>query len=660
MSLRHCPLVRSTALRGVLVIAYTLLSGFSAFSEEALSGSIEINAEAPDRSPAPTAGKTTLTAADIAASGATSVAEVLESLPGAQVQASGASGAQAAVSIRGSTTNQVLVIVDGAPASDPSTGLADFSRLGLAVGDIESVELIRGGASAQYGADATGGVVIIKTKRGRVGDKALVTVKASNLSRIPFSHTEGISFEAVTVSPSPLSLVDGQTAAFRADLPGGFYLSGEGEREANAYRYRDSNELDRARANADLLRGSASLGWSGAAAGGTLAFGASGAMRDLGVPGSISALTPTARQQDSNLKAQASYSTDSFFSDNASLDFNVYGLRSNTYYVASSTASGDTNDATRAGLDLRSSILMGTKSALGLGLSGRYERLDSSNVFTSGGKAPERLSAGAYAEPSVSLGAWTVAPALRFDYTSDFPSGISCSLGLARPLSDRIELSLNASRAYRAPSFDDLYWPAASGVEGNPDLEPETAYSADAGLKYEAPDFSLSSSLYARYVKNVILWQAGDDGVWRPSNWGEALYPGLELEATKSNGPTWARLSYTYLHSYVVSGELELSDDKRVPMVSEHSLDLSFGYEEGKIRTSLSFCYTGLRYIKMANVAYEPSHLVVNCHFSYKAGSRIALNFDADNLLDERYETVQGYPMPGFSLSSGVELRIGK
>jgi outer membrane receptor protein involved in Fe transport len=114
------------------------------------------------------------------------------------------------------------------------------------------------------------------------------------------------------------------------------------------------------------------------------------------------------------------------------------------------------------------------------------------------------------------------------------------------------------------------------------------------------------------------------------------------------------------MHSYVVSGDLELSDDKRVPMVPEQSLDLSFGYEEGKVKTSLSFCYTGLRYLKMANVAYEPSHLVVDCHFSYRAGPRLALNFDAYNLLDERYEIVQGYPMPGFSLSSGVELRLGK
>jgi outer membrane cobalamin receptor len=631
-----------------------------AFSDEALSGSVEISAEAPDRSPAPTAGKTSLSAADIEASGATSVAELLESLPGAAVQASGASGAQAAVSIRGSTTNQVLVIVDGSPASDPSTSLADFSRLGFAVSDIESVELIRGGASAQYGADATGGVVIIRTKRAKPGDRASVNVKAANLSRLPFGYTEGSSFGAVTISPSPLSLVDGQTASFRAELPGGFYLSAEGEREANAYRYRDSNELDRARANADLLRGSASLGWSGAFAGGTLGLGASGAMRDLGVPGAISALTPTARQQDSNLKAQASYSTDSFFSDNASLDLTAYGLRSNTYYMASSTASGDSNDATRAGLDLRSSVLMGAKSVLGFGLSGRYERLDSSNVFSSEGGAPERFTAGAYAEPSLGLGPWTIAPALRFDYTSDFPAGFSCSLGLARPLSDRLKLSLNASRAYRAPSFSDLYWPEASGVEGNPDLRPETAYSADAGLKYEVRDFSLSSSLYARYVEDVILWQAGGDGVWRPSNWGKALYPGLELEATRQSGPTWARLSYTYLHSYVVSGELELSDDKRVPMVPEQSLDLSFGYEDGRVKTSLSFCYTGLRYLKMANVAYEPSQLVVDCHFSYKAGPRLVFNFDADNLLDERYETVQGYPMPGFSLSSGVELKLGK
>lgn len=652
--------LRARTAKGLL-IAFALFPCFGASlgAEEALSGSIEISADAPDRDPAPTAGRTMLSEADIEASGATSMPELLEVLPGASVQVAGASGAQAALSIRGSTTNQVLVLVDGVPVSDPSTGLADFSRLGLVPDDIESVELIRGGASAQYGADAVGGVLLIRTKRGSAARKPSFSLGVSNRSRIPFGYTGGSGFGAVTYSPSALSLVDGQTLSVRAALPAGFSLSGEAEREANAYRYRDSNEIDRRRENADLLRGAASIGWSGAFAGGNLGLGLSGGLRDMGVPGSASALTQDARQLDSNLRASLDYSNDSFLSEASSLELAAYGLESSTSFAEDSASSGDENDASRAGLDLRSSILIGKASALGLGLSGRYERLDSTNVFTSSGSTPERLSGGAYVEPELTLGAWTVAPALRFDCTNDYPAGFSYSLGIARPISEALKFSANASSAYRAPSFDDLYWPASSGTEGNPDLEPETAYSLDAGLKYSEPTFTLSSSLYVRYVENVILWQEGDDGMWRPSNWGEALYPGLELEATGSSGPCWARLSYTYLHSYVLSGGLDISDDKRVPMVPEHALDLSFGYEAGKLKASASLSYAGLRYLKMANVAYEPSHLVVDLHLRYAAGSRLALKLDAENLLDERYEVVQGYPMPGFSLTSGVELKLG-
>ncbi len=673
-----------TLLRGALmflIVINCLIAGPAAASAEAANaaaatasaeaetaaGSVEVSATAPEQVPAPTAGRSSMTAAELEALGVRTVADALNTVAGLAVQTFGASGTQSAVSIRGATTNQVLVLVDGAPVSDPSSGLADFSRLAISVDDIESIEVLRGGASAQYGADAVGGVILITTKKsqnaGSAGpavdtDGRWLTVKASNLSRIPFSAISGSGFSAVTVEPSALSLVDGQRLGFRAELPAGLCLSGDAERAANEYRYRDSNEIDRVRTNADIIRGRLSAGWSGMFAGGQVKAAVSGGMREMGVPGAVTALTPEARQSDSNMRADISYLNDALFYGAQTLSLNAYGLMADTLYKETTAVSGDSNNSRRAGLDLRSSVLLDEKNSIGFGLSGRYDMLDSSNVVTSQGMAPERCSGGAYIEPQLCIGKWLIAPAFRFDYTSDFPSGCSYSLGAARSVSEKIKLSINASRAYRAPSFDDLYWPSASGVAGNPDLEPETAYSADAGIKYTEENFTASAALYARYVQNVILWQAGDDGVWRPSNWGEALYPGLEFESSGKSGPWWVRVSYTYLHSYVLSGGLELSDDKRVPMVPEHTFTLSAGGESGAVSVGFSIKYEGLRYLKMANIAYEPSHFAANFHMGIAVNKNVQIVFDADNLFDERYEMIVGYPMPGFSLSSGVEIKL--
>lgn len=630
-------------------------------AQPAASGSIEVSAEAPAISPAPTAGRSSLDAEAIAASGASSLVEVLGLLPGISVSANGSSGAQAALSIRGSTTNQVLVLVDGVPASDPSTGLADLSRLGLSPADLASVEVVRGGSSAQYGPDAVGGVVIITTKKPAKGlARPLLQLAVANTARAPFASVEGSGFSATDAGPDALSLVDGQEASLSLSLPGGLVLGLGGERSANAFLYRDSSGVRRSRDNADLLSGRASLAWRGGLGRGNLDAWLGTEVRSLGVPGPTGAPTPDARQDDAQLRASLAWATDAFFSDRVAFKTTAYGLASRTAYRESPSLAEDRSLASRLGIDSAWSILLGPRVNLGAGLSGRYEGLDSSNVVDSDGSAPRRLALGAYLEPRLDLGQWTLVPAARLDWTSDFSSGFSFSLGAARTLTKELSLSANASTAYRAPSFDDLWWPAAAGVAGNPDLRPERSWGGDLGLKWARDDFSLSASVYARYIEDVILWQEGTDTIWRPSNYGSALYPGLEAEASLSGtGPWSARLAWRYIHSYVLSGGLSLSDDLRVPMVPEQAFNLGVARESGRFSAGLDLDYSGLRYLTMANVAIESAHLVANAHLRWDLGSGRVLTLDGLNLLDESYESVQGYPMPGFSLRLGFEARMG-
>ncbi|MEI6877026.1 MAG: TonB-dependent receptor, partial [Spirochaetota bacterium] len=286
--------------------------------------------------------------------------------------------------------------------------------------------------------------------------------------------------------------------------------------------------------------------------------------------------------------------------------------------------------------------------------------LDSTNVRSTDGGMPQRFSVGVYVEPSTLLAGWTLTPAARLDWTNDFASGFSLSLGVARTLLPALTLSVNASTAYRAPSFNDLYWPADSGAAGNPALKPESALAGDLGLRYAADKAAVSATLYARYTRDVILWQPGSDGIWRPSNYGAALYPGIEVEGSlKDEGPLSASLSYTLLHSYLLSGNYGITDDHRVPMVPEHAFELAFNYEKSPLKGRLSLAYKGLRYLGTANVAYDPAHLVVGAHLALETGSASALELDAENLLGERYESVQGYPMPGASLRVSWKLRLG-
>ena len=104
-----------------------------------------------------------LTAADIAALPVKSIDELLRYLPGVEVAARGPMGVQGDLVIRGSTFSQVLVLVDGMRVNDPLTG--HFSTyIPVSLAEISRIEVLKGPASATYGADAVGGVVHIITK----------------------------------------------------------------------------------------------------------------------------------------------------------------------------------------------------------------------------------------------------------------------------------------------------------------------------------------------------------------------------------------------------------------------------------------------------------------------------------------------------------------
>ena len=92
------------------------------------------------------------------------VTEALKELPGLDLQTRGLLGSQADISIRGSTYQQILILIDGMRVNDPQTAHHNMD-LPVPLSVIEKIEVLKGQASSVYGADAFGGVVNIITKR---------------------------------------------------------------------------------------------------------------------------------------------------------------------------------------------------------------------------------------------------------------------------------------------------------------------------------------------------------------------------------------------------------------------------------------------------------------------------------------------------------------
>ena len=106
-----------------------------------------------------------VTAEEIERTHAETALEVLRNVPGVYVRRSGAVGRITSAVIRGSTDDQVVVLIDGVDASSPTLG--SFNWANLPADSIERIEVLRGSASTLYGSNAIGGVINIMTKRGK-------------------------------------------------------------------------------------------------------------------------------------------------------------------------------------------------------------------------------------------------------------------------------------------------------------------------------------------------------------------------------------------------------------------------------------------------------------------------------------------------------------
>ena len=119
-----------------------------------------------------TQAATVITAEDIDALGASSLADVLRFAPGLSVESSGREGASTALFARGGESDYNLVLIDGVRVN-MSGGTFDFSK--VAAGEIARVEVVRGAQSALYGSDAKGAGVHVITRRAAATDRPLAS-----------------------------------------------------------------------------------------------------------------------------------------------------------------------------------------------------------------------------------------------------------------------------------------------------------------------------------------------------------------------------------------------------------------------------------------------------------------------------------------------------
>jgi vitamin B12 transporter len=160
---------RVAAFSSLFAAAWPLLAASSASAQVASASPpdqqvVITAARAAQKLPDALPSTTVISRADIQAAPALDLPELLRSFTSFNIAQTGPLGSQTSVFVRGANSNQVLVLVDGAPLSRADFGSAPWELVPLA--QIDHVEIVRGNLSSLYGAQAVGGVVQVFTRRG--------------------------------------------------------------------------------------------------------------------------------------------------------------------------------------------------------------------------------------------------------------------------------------------------------------------------------------------------------------------------------------------------------------------------------------------------------------------------------------------------------------
>lgn len=598
-------------------------------------GSTDTTTVSPDRK----TERVILTEKDFKKLNCENVGDALQNLSGVSVSSLGE------VSLRDVSSSKVVIIYDGQRLNTAGTTSVRVGN--ISIENIEKVELLRGGRSAQYGADAVGGVIIITSKTQQTTETTWTLGLRGSYGSYN-NQIYGLNHSLATRNIN-------------------YYISYKRETWDGNYLYYKDPYADPLVERITLENNHQSSHFFFFKAGMILQddqnintsftyFNA-----DNGTPGMTDNPTPNARIRFDNKSYNLNYDKKAIFKD--------FSLKVQSYFLDLQTKFDNpdgivpvhsTHDNYALGIDLNQAGSLSELFDLTYGYSFRNDRINSTDI---GEK--ERITHSAFttitmgSELSGLFSSWDVALAVRYDAPSDFDSEFSPRLSVTLTSAGDLTTSLKShvTKSYRAPSFNDLYWPRDAFAVGNPDLTPETGLNFDIGLNFSYTYFFLSTSAAVNYFRNkvedLILWAQDPelDNLWTPKNISETETKGLETSITLDffQGEFVLNGEYTYMEALDKGPDLNRYN-KYLIYRPKHKGDVTSTVRFGNLEWNIFYHYIGLKYTNPANtVSLPPVHLF-DTNITYKqpiSKYSLSIILEITNITDEPYQRVINTAEPG-------------
>lgn len=543
-------------------------------------------------------------------------ADALRDAPGVSIARNGAFGGFASARIRGASSGQSLIVIDGIVVNDASAPQGGFNFANLDVADIERIEVLRGPQSLLYGADAIGGVISIITKKAGAGTSV---------------YLEGGSHG---------TLRGGGTATIGDDDAYG-RLTVSGVRTDGISRAASGTEADGYRSIAGSFTGGLVLNenWRTEL---IARFSDSRAEIDGFPPPSFTLADADETEDTQDFAAAGRLLHDhKGFNGALTVSYNAIDRVNRDGGVETFGGEGDRLSADYLGavaLSERARIIAGAEA-------------ERTSVTVSG--VDEDASAGAvFAMMEVKpLDGLTLSAGARRDEFSNFDGATTARVAAAWAAPGGFVLRGSWGQGFRAPTLFELNFDQF-GTIPNPDLRPERANGFDIGVERrfsgEGVDATLRATYFRTRVEDQIDFDFGGSGYF---NIDETRSRGVEMEGDAEIGDHLAvYVSYSYVDAIDRMTGLQLL---RQPKHSGSAIITVTPVDKLSISTSLIFNGD-------ENDAPAPneSFFRADLRAAYAVSDRLELYGRVENLTDTEYQDVSGFAEPGLSAFGGVRVRL--
>ena len=587
---------------------------------------------------------TVYTQQDLQTMAVTTIDQLLNVVGGIDAQSRAGFGVQSDLTLRGSTFNGVLLLLDGARINDPMTGhfLMD---LPVPLSEIVRVEVLRGPAAALYGPDALGGVIQLFTRTGlrqgrmaatgtsgsvdgRVGDHALydatgsvrhVTRRTAVSGAVTAQGSDGQTIRAgdgtPVTGPNGALRTDfarwAGTAAVARDLGGAtlYARAGVDDRDFSAWHFYTPFPSDKARETTATL-------WT-----------------QVRVQSNRDATTPWQVQ--------------------------IAGKQHDDRYRYNPQASASVHTSRLLTAQAQASHTVGNATVTG-GVSGRARGIDSNGLGTHGNG-----SGGAFVRMRWPVtNRLTLNPSLRADVDPTYGFEPTPQLYAAYALG-AVTLRAGGGRAVRAPNYIERYV-STGGNRGTPGLDAESAWSAEVGVDVRPqslPGLSLHATAFGRRTTDLIDYaqETPDAEVFVARNLHEVSTRGVELEATLNRTVRSARVhlqsAYTFMDA-TLDTDADVAGYKYALTSARHLLQGSATLHVRNARLGLQ----GLWKDRMDGTGIVTDRYgLVHARAGYTvsiAGTPATLTAEVRNLFDRSYTEVFDAPMPDRTLLVGARVDL--